>query len=157
VTVIGAVLADVLVKSSIGLASASSLEEVVEVSDDSQGPPLPSECWEETPSIREEGGDFSCGCLAHLRHLPLGPRNPPGARCVHVGSLPFLLGRDPRRVPPEGLLLEEQPPVEKIPPVISRLHAELCSLEEGSELEEPQICLRDLGSTNGTFVLRCGR
>eukprot|EP00439_Symbiodinium_sp_Y106_P072713 s3589_g13.t1 len=137
VPVIGSVLADIFVKTLVG-----RLDAAMEVSDSedvdgesSQGPTFPR---------------FRCGCWLHLRSLPQGPGGAMGDVCVHSGrrSQKLVLGRDPRRA--SALLLEADRLQETS--VISRVHAELIP---GSQPGEAFV--RDLGSTNGSWILGRGR
>lgn len=138
VPVIGSVLADIFVKTLVGRLDAAM--EVSDSEDDadgesSQGPTFPR---------------FRCGCWLHLRSLPEGPGGAMGDVSVHSGrrSQKLVLGRDPRRA--SALLLEADRLQETS--VISRVHAELIP---GSQPGEAFV--RDLGSTNGSWILGRGR
>ncbi|CAJ1415450.1 unnamed protein product [Effrenium voratum] len=156
VPVIGSVLADIFVKTLVGRLDAAT-----EVSD--------SEDLEDGPDVATSFPRFKCGCWLHLRRmgrphlpeqicdpegfgeetLPSGPEAPAGAVSVHSGrrSEKLLLGRDPRRA--AGLLEAEQAQEAS---VISRVHAEIIPGQKPGE-----AYLRDLGSTNGSWVVGRGR
>ncbi|CAJ1395465.1 unnamed protein product [Effrenium voratum] len=136
VPVIGSVLADIFVKTLVGRLDAAT-----EVSD--------SEDLEDGPDVATSFPRFKCGCWLHLRTLPSGPEAPAGAVSVHSGrrSEKLLLGRDPRRA--AGLLEAEQAQEAS---VISRVHAEIIPGQKPGE-----AYLRDLGSTNGSWVVGRGR
>lgn len=110
-------------------APASPLDQVIIVED---SPPL------------VENAFPGCGCWCHLEHVsPLTGVQ----KIVHAKQCTLLLGRDPSRVPHEGLIAEPHRS-----DVVSRVHAVLHLRAPG---ERPQIT--DLGSLNGTLVVGRGQ
>eukprot|EP00913_Durusdinium_trenchii_P029222 g27394.t2 len=136
VPVIGAVLADVFVKTLVG-----RLDVAMEVSD--------SEDLEDDLGVETSFPRFKCGCWLHLRKLPDGPGGRLGGVGVHSGrrSEKLLLGRDARRA--SGLLMEAE---REGSSVVSRVHAEILPGRQPGE-----AFLRDLASTNGSWVLGKGK
>ncbi|CAK9043870.1 FHA domain-containing protein [Durusdinium trenchii] len=136
VPVIGAVLADVFVKTLVG-----RLDVAMEVSD--------SEDLEDDLGVETSFPRFKCGCWLHLRRLPDGPGGRLGGVGVHSGrrSEKLLLGRDARRA--SGLLMEAE---REGSSVVSRVHAEILPGRQPGE-----AFLRDLASTNGSWVLGKGK
>lgn len=147
VPVVGAVLADILAKTAVG-----RLDYALEVSDSEEEVQAFAGSKEAESKLPRFAG---CGCWLHLRHLPLGPGRRLGERCLHASTTVagtgqrLLIGRDPGRTP-DGMLAGGSSGGEA--PIISRLHAEVLPAGRPGE-----AILRDLGSTNGSFVLGRGR
>merc|ERR1712070_920198 len=90
---------------------------------------------------------FECGCWLHLRYQAAGCQE----QVMHIRRASFLIGRDPLRVPPEGLLSD---------PSVSRVHAEIrrCDPLDGmNHIRSSEACIWDHGSSCGTVIDGRGR